>query len=243
MLVARRQLRDVSLTIICTLIIVICGASGVGADTTYVPSPDNGQKVYLSISCHDRGTGSCQTNIGCDGFDENVRSEKVANAAAKGDASGVNLLGRQYKVRIGDGLTSQNVNRSNDWNAKMHIPLHSNAKNNQCDSPVSSDAYGGTHPLYVSSNGRQLARQLLLTMDSASPGTNDQVIQRNDLTELNDTNAVAGYLEAEFHTWNKGVNFMRDSAEWAWLIGYAVDRCRGYPRAGQGTTSEKYCDW
>ncbi|HVM21186.1 MAG TPA: hypothetical protein VM307_14600 [Egibacteraceae bacterium] len=223
-------------------LVIVSGAAL--ADTTYVPSTDNNQKVYLSQSCHDAGTGSCHTNYGCDNMSENYRSD-VLSKQALGDGRILEdgLLDRQYIVRVGNGLMRENINSSNSWNAKMHIPLHSNAKNAQCDSPVGSDAYGGTMTFHASSNGQQLAAQLKYTMQNVSPGTNDQVSSRTDLDELTDTGAVAAYLESEYHTWNKGVDFLRASVDWAWRIGYAVDRCRGYPRSGQGTTGTKQCSW
>jgi len=230
--------------LLVTILVVMAGLLRPAlADTTYYPSPDNGQKVYLSRSCHDRSSGACIDNPGCDGFSENSRSALLAYDALRGPNLGSGLLDRQYIVRIGDGLTAENIRASNGWNAKMHIPLHSNAKNNVCDSPVNSDAYGGTHMLYTSTNGRQLSAQMVYALDSSSPGTDDRVIERNDLGELNDTSAVASYAESEYHTWNKGVNWLRESESWAYLIGYGVDRCRGYPRRGEGTTGEKRCDW
>lgn len=74
----------------------------------------------MSRSCHDRSSGACIDNPGCDGFSENSRSALLAYDALRGPNLGSGLLDRQYIVRIGDGLTAENIRASNGWNAKMH---------------------------------------------------------------------------------------------------------------------------
>ena len=62
-----------------------------------------------------------------------------------------------------------------------------------------------------------------------SPGTTDVRVYRNNLAELNNTNAVACYLEADFHTWNRGVTWIRNEVDWTWKVGLTVDEYLGYP--------------
>lgn len=126
----------------------------------------------------------------------------------------------------------------------MHIPLHTNAVPWDCSSPYSYGTFG-TWGMYVSTNGSQLAAQLRNRIGASSPGTNDKIVKRTDLGELNQTTAVAGYLEAEFHTFRPGMNWLHDYANWSWRLGYAVDSCRGYPRASNGgkPTGTKLCSW
>lgn len=215
------------------------------ADTTYMPWPRNDQKVYLSQSCHDRGTGACQENVGCPGhMGENVWSDRFANSSLRSSLGSGGLLDREFIVRIGDGLTSQNIANSNSWGALMHIPLHSNAVPWDCDAHYNHSTFG-TWGMYVSTNGSQLASELASRIGGSSPGTNDKTVHRTDLGELNQTNAVAGYLEAEFHTYGAGVTWLHDYASWDWRLGYAVDSCRGYPRASNGgnPTGTKTCSW
>ncbi|MDX1511520.1 MAG: hypothetical protein R3249_09250 [Nitriliruptorales bacterium] len=232
------------------LLATIAGALGVlvgmttaaAADVTYVPSPNNGQKVYLSQSCHDRGSGSCQDNVGCpEHIGENAWSESLARAALRDNTGWGGLLDRQYIVRRGTGLTWQNIKSSNAWGALMHIPLHSNASPWDCTAPYKDSTFG-TWGMYVSNNGKQLATQLMKRIGPASPGTNDKIVKRRDLGELNQTRAVAGYLEAEFHTYGAGVEWLEDVEDWDWRLGYAVDKCRGYPREG-GKALSKICTW
>jgi len=46
---------------------------------------------------------------------------------------------------------------------------------------------------------------------------------------LNNTSAVAAYLEREFHTWDEGADFLSDGEEYSWLA-EAVDAYLGRPR-------------
>lgn len=199
------------------------------ADVTYVPEKWNGKVVYLSQSCHDRGDTVCHDNIGCDGFSENVNSRRVAIAAVRGSGPGKpGLLARGYKVVRGDGLTRQNIDRSNRVGADVHVPLHSNAISAACEGGHSAGRYG-THVLYVSEQGRECAADLVSTVGAGSPGTNDRRQYRTDLGELNQTNAVACYLEQEFHVWDDGIRWMRNRDAWGWRVGAGVDKYLGYP--------------
>lgn len=205
------------------------------ASTTFYPSTSNGVKIYLSQACHDRGTGACQPNYGCNGYNENLGSQRIANSSLYNQSvGGTGFLARGYTVRIGNQLTSQNINDSNTFRPKLHIPIHSNASGSCPNSAA------GTWGLYKSSNSKQIAEQLRLRVGGASPGTNDILSYRTDLGELNQTTAVAGYLEAGFHTNTTETAWLNDYHSWSWRIPYAVETCLGYPRSG-GTTSTKYC--
>lgn len=216
--------------------------SSAQADTTYVPSPDNNQRVYLSEACHNSSsTGPCNTNFGCDNYSENVRSADIAYDSLRSPSGG--LLDRQYIVRIGNGTIQENIQHSNSWNSRMHIPIHTNAAGAATCNQPASEGIRGTHGLYRSNNDQELARELKQALGASSPGTGDAVIHRGNLGELSDTQAVAGYLEAEFHDWPRGVNWLRESNSWTWLIGLGVDTCRGYPRGNGGPTFQKDCTW
>ena len=43
-------------------------------------------------------------------------------------------------------------------------------------------------------------------------------------------NAPAPYMETEFHTWNRGVDWLYNSPIWAWRFGRAIDNHLGFPR-------------
>ena len=234
--------RRLLVTITGAIAALLTTISSAAADVTYVPWPTNGEKVYLSQSCHDRGSGRCQENTGCSNHvGENAWSASLARAALRDDKGWGGLLDRQYIVRRGTSLTSQNIKSSNAWGALMHIPLHSNASPWDCTPPYKASTFG-TWGMYVSNNGKQLATELVNRIGPASPGTNDKIVKRSDLGELNQTRAVAGYLEAEFHTYGAGVDWLQKVEEWDWRLGYAVDKCRGYPRDG-GKALSKICTW
>lgn len=210
-------------------------AASASASTTFYPSTSNGVKIYLSQACHDRGTGACQPNYGCNGYNENLGSQRIANSSLYNQSGGgTGFLARGYTVRIGNQLTSQNISDSNTFKPKLHIPIHSNASGSCPNSAA------GTWGLYKSSNGNQFAEQLKLRVGASSPGTNDKVVYRTDLGELNQTTAVAGYLEAGFHTNTTETNWLNNYNSWSWTIAYAVETCLGYPRNG-APTGTKHC--
>ncbi|MFC8797426.1 hypothetical protein ACFT2C_06815 [Promicromonospora sp. NPDC057138] len=204
-------------------------APAAAADVTYVPDSWNGKVVYLSQACHDRGDTVCHTNTGCDGFSENVNSYYLAvTATHQRDPDHMNLLERGYKVVRGNGLTRENIANSNRVGADLHLPLHSNAISTSCETGFSAERYG-TQVMYVSSAGSRCAEIMATRIGPSGPGTNDVRRYRTDLGELNQTKAVACYLEQEFHVWNEGVSWMRNRADWSWRVGLGVDLYMGYP--------------
>lgn len=244
-----RLIRD-GVGVLIVAVVLVAAAPGLAmADLTFLPSPSNGQRVYLSRACHDRGSGACQENFGCSGHEgENAWSAIVTKNMARDTSNTLaELLDRQYPVRIGTGLTSANINNSNAWGSLMHIPVHSNAvgggmSNWDCTAPYSS-SQGGTWGFYRTTNGSQLSNQFRVQIGIDSPGTNDRNDLRTDLGELNSTTAVAGYLEAGFHTYRPDMDWLMNEGPWVWRMGLAVDQCRGYPRSGQGNTQTKQCTW
>ncbi|GAB2472562.1 hypothetical protein GCM10027063_11830 [Promicromonospora xylanilytica] len=222
-----------ALSLLATLALAAGGLLAVAptaaADVTYVPDRWNGKVVYLSQACHDRGDTVCHTNPGCSDYSENRSSRLIATSAAtQYDPHNLNLLERGYKVVRGTGLTRSNIANSNRVGADVHVPIHSNAISATCEKGFSAERYG-TQVMYVSSAGRECAQSLQRRVGNASPGTSDSRRYRTDLGELNQTNAVACYLELEYHVWNRGVQWMRDRSTWSWRIGLGVDTFLGYP--------------
>jgi len=222
---------------LCSLAVVVSLGSAVGADTTYNPPNGtwNGYTIYLSVACHDGNDGipggPCIPNTGCTGnsshaLNENTQSRLTAGTTIFGAGTGSNLKQRGYRSIRGNGTVSQNIANSNAAGVDLHIPIHSNAQNSNCTSSASAN---GTWALYFSSTGEDCSDELVARVGANSPGTNDKTVFRNNLGELTNTNAVACYLEAEFHTWNNGVNWLRNEVNWTWRIGWAVDRHLGYP--------------
>lgn len=212
--------------------------------TDCTPAGWNGYRVFLSVACHDRGTGACHENPGCDGFGENANSLAIARALTfVGTVDHPSLVQRGYAVRIGTGLMRDNIANSNgyleDRAHSLHVPLHSNAfGNDACLSSV-----GGTELLFNGFESNQAADALLAALGPASPGTGDRLVERPDLAELNSTRAVSAYVEAEYHTWRNGVDWLNDPAAWAWRLSDGIDNCFGTPRAQAGPTTVATCRW
>jgi len=209
------------------------GTQNAGADQIFTPPPGtwNYHIIYLSQACHDGNDGMpggpCIPNIGCNNMDENQQSAAATYHATFGWGVGLNLLERGYQSVVGTGTLSQNVNSSNAVGADLHVPVHSNAVES-FDCGVQLSTYG-TKVFYISTNGGTCANHLRQTVGAASPGSSDTKHWSNGLGELTNTNAVACYLETDFHTWNTGASFVSTSLHWTWRIGYAVDLYFGYP--------------
>lgn len=207
----------------------------------------NGYRIYLSPARHpDSGSrGECGP------WGENKMAYYAAWDASSGnyfndqynpDSRYRNLRARGYKVRIGRGTLDSAVTRSNGWPANRHIVLHSNGDvYYQCGRTDASKF--GTRVIYRSgsSKGQALASQLKVALGELdglkSPGTTDYICYNPghpctsiDLKELRETNVAAAYSETEYHTWNRGYDYLDESFKWAWRVGRAVDRHLGFPR-------------
>lgn len=209
--------------------LTMSSAPATAASSLYWPSNGwNGYKVYLSPAYHGGG------NVGCDGYVEDSTSDgapDIAKEAASG--YGTDLRDRHYYVKVTWGVSAATkISDSNAWGADIHIPIHSNAKSQDCDAGKS---YGGTHVIYQYSSQIAFATDLENAIDGSSPGTDDKICytptcsQYSSLGELTQTYAKAAYLEADYHTYDLGVNWLRDRT-WQWRIGYGVDLYLGYPR-------------
>ncbi len=221
------------------------------SDWVYEPLSDkwNNKKIYLSPARHSNtgDRGECDGEAGWGPLDENYAALRFAYFAANGsyigetvrrDSQYRNLRARGYKVRIGRDTLNSAISNSNAWGADLHIPIHSNARPEDCsdDRPERH----GTHIIFQSygeTGGEGLAEQMLTTIGGASPGTNDLICHNSSgctlftcLGELCRTVAKSAYLEREFHSWNIGTKWMETEQFHTWRLGWAVDRFLGYPR-------------
>lgn len=173
-------------------------------------------KVYLSPANHDG------KNKGCYSVNEDKHSRRFAVEAA------AQLRKKGHSVRIGSKAYKANTLESNNWNAKVHVPIHSNGGPGlrNCFGPMPAK-WGGTEVYYASmkfSETYYLAKRIHTTVSPASPGTSDKLEKRTNLWELNATNASAVYLEVERHTWNRGAKWLRDYAHLsAYRLANAID--------------------
>lgn len=213
---------------------VLSVAMPVSADTTYNPPSGtwNGKIIYVSQACHDGNDGvpggPCLPNYGCSSYNENIQSSTTSATTIFGVGAGSNLLERGFKAIRGNGTLNQNVSASNAAGAHIHIPQHTNAKSESCSSTSTSGH--GTLGLYrPGTNSATCATLIKNQVGPGSPGTSDGTQSRYDLGEINSTSATACYVEAEYHTWNTGVTWIRDEVNWTWRVGWVVDTYLGYP--------------
>lgn len=232
--------------------LVVVAPSAANADITYTPRDSsgnyrgNGVDVYFSRACHNGSSESnpCFNNTGCSGHvGENTWSAELTTHSIWDGQGAGGLLNRQYRVRIGTGKRHANIRNSNNWSTDVHLPAHSNASGPPGTTCATSNSTDGTWGLYYSNNGRQMAQAWADYFGAGSPGTNDKIVYRSNLGELTSTRAVSGYLEASFHTNRRGMEWMMDWEHYDWRVGYAVDKCAGYPRYGKGDTSSATCPW
>lgn len=167
-------------------------------------------------------------------MNENNRSSLIATQTATGPAGGTSLVGRQYRVRKGTHTFNENVANSNAWGADLHIPLHSNAlDNNPCFENNTNNSSWGTEAFWLQNNDKRCANILVARVGASSPGTHDVIKLRDDLAELKAA-APTCYSESEYHVWNRGVNFLQNSDNWAYKLAVTVDVFFDYPRAPIG---------
>jgi hypothetical protein len=203
---------------------------GNAAEQTWNTYPTNGYKIYLSPSS--------QSNNGCDGYVEKTGALDIGYEAAAG--YGTDLVARGYLVKLGSNTASitARIDESEDWNARMHIAIHSNAGATSCGSRTAGNA--GTWTIYEPSSSsnatKALADHMRYYVKNASPGTGNEIACENDTSCVNGTNLgemwtdvpYVAYYEMEFHDWSTGVDFLEDYT-WEWRVGWAVDKWFGYP--------------
>jgi hypothetical protein len=219
----------------CALGLAVPPAYAQTTDEIYNPATSNGFRIYLSPARH--------TNAGargeCQGLNENdIAYYNVYDAAVSNSYTNPNLVERGYTVRIGTGTVQSAINNSNAWGADRHVVMHSNSKATQ-NCPSTNAAAYGTNVIYRSGStrGQALSSSLNSAIGPASPGTNDYICYNPghpcttiDLGELRDTVAPAAYIEAEFHDWDRGVNFLWSDISWQWRIAQGIDTHLGSPR-------------
>lgn len=217
------------------------GSTATAADVLYEPAEAwNGKRVYLSPATHN------PDKQGCGDYKENAASASIAEAAANSayaDSYYVanprdrnNLRGLGYRVRIGKGTYQSAVINSNAWNAHAHVPIHTNATTFRCTATTSVGE--GTWVMHgaTSTQGKALSQKILAELKTRSPGANDKtcvdtVCSIGSLHEISAPNAPSAYIEAEFHTWNKGVAWIREAnVKWGYRIAVGIDNYFGKPR-------------
>lgn len=135
-------------------------------------------KIYLSPSDQKENPYSYG------GYNE----EQVCNQIAK---AAYDALARNgYEVKLGTADTYQaRVKESNDWEADIHIPIHTNAGGG--DGTVVFCASQSVANRYVKAVYESVA--------AVTPGEDDGIRKMNNMYEINHTTSICIYVECEFH--------------------------------------------
>jgi len=126
------------------------------------------------------------------------------------------------------GDPDDNAMRANAWGTDRYIALHSNAKGSaQCGAGA---ANAGTWAYYRPGSpvSQNLATSLKNKVGAVGPGTNDQILSGSEFYEINQPNVPPVLLEAEFHDYQAGKDWLVSYSDWAWRIAWAVDAQLGY---------------
>lgn len=169
------------------------------------------KKIYLSPSNQD-GNMYAYGNT-----NEMEQCNRIADCAK----TALERCGFQVKKAPKGQNMRTSINESNAWGADLHIPIHTNAYNGK--------ASGTVVFVYNKSNAAmKLATPIYEHVQTVAIGTTDYGIRENpDLAELNSTNAIAVYIEVDFHDNKEVAKWIIDNPE---LIGEAicVGVCEGY---------------
>lgn len=162
-----------------------------------------GKKIYLSPSNQTANAYKYGNTNEC------VQCNRIAEAAA------VALKRCGFSVKKspqGQSMTTS-IAESNKWGSDLHIPIHTNAYNGKLT--------GGTLVmLYSNATANNKAGAAILdAVGAISPGSDYKLRYNSGLAELNATNAIAVYLEVEFHDTADGAKWIVSNTE---KIGEAI---------------------
>lgn len=160
-------------------------------------------KIYLSPSNQDANTyATGDTN-------EMVQCNKIAEVVK------YHLERHNFEVKKAPQGQDMwvSINESNSWGADLHIPIHTNAFNGTLT--------GGTLIMLYSTKGNNLkaGQAIFNQLAPITPGKDYSIRANPNLAELNSTNAVAVYVECEFHDTVDGSNFIINNID---KIGKAI---------------------
>lgn len=167
------------------------------------------KKIYLSPSNQDGNQYAYGNTNEC------CQCNRIAQAAE----TALKRCGFTVKRAPQGQVMSTSIAESNRWGADLHIPIHTNA--------------GGGNGTIVfvyskGSNNMKLATPIYNAVQAVTPGKIDYGVREYpELAELNSTNAIAVYIEVDFHD-NKEI------AKWIinnpTTIGEAIAKgvCSGY---------------
>lgn len=145
------------------------------------------KKIYLSPSNQDGNMYAYGNTNECD------QCNRIA-AAAK---TALERCGFEVKKAAKGQIMKTSIAESNAWGADLHIPIHTNATTNT----GTGSAVGTVVFVYNNSaENMKLAQPIYKAVQDCTPGGTDFGVQVSPgLAELNFTNAIAVYVEVDFH--------------------------------------------
>lgn len=155
------------------------------------------KKIYLSPSNQNANTYSYgNTN-------EMVQCNRIADYAKKA----LERCGFVVKKAKQGQEMNTSIRESNTWKADLHIPIHTNAFNGKVT--------GGTLVMLYSNTtaNNKAGKAILDAVKVISPGKDYNLRYNSELAELNSTNAIAVYLEVEFHDTKEGAKWIIDNVK------------------------------
>ncbi len=173
------------------------------------------KKIYLSPSNQD-GNMYAVGNVS-----EMEQCNKFANAAK----AALERCGFEVKKAPEGQKMSVSIAESNSWGANLHIPIHTNACTND-----GTGTAGGT-VVFVYNEGTaniRIANPIYKSVQDVTPGKTDYGVRANPgLAELNSTNAVAVYVEVDFHDNPPIAKWLTENVQ---TVGEAICKgvCEGY---------------
>lgn len=166
------------------------------------------KKIYLSPSNQD-GNLYAYGNT-----NEMEQCNRIADAAK----AALERCGFEVKKAPKGQAMRTSIAESNAWGADLHIPIHTNAGGGQ-----------GTVVFVYNKNttNMKFAEPIYREVQAVTPGGIDYGIRENPgLAELNSTNAVAVYVEADFHDNERIAKWLVENPK---TVGEAI--CKGVCKA------------
>ncbi len=148
------------------------------------------KRIYISPSNQD-GNSYAVGNT-----NEMAQCDKIAAAAAKA----LKRCGFEVKVGKSGDTMANRCKESDNFNADIHMPIHTNAYNGKVT--------GGTRIFCLNSNFKKPCDCILKYLGAISPGTSDSVQYQTGLYEINVPTAVTVYVECEFHDTSIGAKWI-----------------------------------
>ena len=120
----------------------------------------------------------------------NTNEQKQCNKIALECVKIAKRCGFEAKTNTNSDMYGR-VKESNDWDADVHIPIHTNAANGKVQ---------GTRlfAIDVSGAGYKICKSVMKTLAPITPGTSDSITVQS-FYEITDTNAPCCYIEVAFH--------------------------------------------